>query len=238
MSIFRTLLKSTFQQINATCSKTYRYRLKIIMTIFFTKKLLNGLSRMPEDFFKTEDRKYSLLWQDSYKEAHWKKLASKLIEQYPPHSSLIDFGFGNGSALRYFQNKGYQVTGVDISSYAVRIAEPHFEVYHSSLDNIKFIEDKKFTIGFCNDVIEHVPEFLVLASLKEMARVCRQSLFISVCPTLSHHLSHDGENLHLTVKDKTWWEEQLNQIGIVRKFNFMFSRSLRYQVILNQSINQ
>lgn len=89
------------------------------MTIFFTKKLLNGLSRMPEDFFKTEDRKYSLLWQDSYKEAHWKKLASKLIEQYPPHSSLIDFGFGNGSALRYFHNKGYQVSGVDISSYAV-----------------------------------------------------------------------------------------------------------------------
>jgi len=66
-----------------------------------------------------------------------------------------------------------------------------------------------------------------------MARICRQALFISVCPTPSHHLSHEGENLHLTVKEKNWWETQLSKIGAVKKFNFIFSRSLRYQIILD-----
>jgi len=82
------------------------------------------------------------------------------------------------------------------------------------------LETNKFNVGFCNDVIEHIPEELVLPSLNEMTRVCSDYLLLSVCPTPSHHLSLDGENLHLTVKPELWWEDLLQRYGEVQKVKF------------------
>ncbi len=94
------------------------------------------------------------------------------------------------------------------------------------------IPDNQFKIGFCNDVLEHIPEELVVPSLNEMARVCSDYLLISVCPKPSHHLSLDGENLHLTIKPESSWEELFQKYGNVRKIKFWFSRSARYVIDL------
>ncbi len=190
---------------------------------------------MNETVFHREDQKYSSLWMDKYKDANWKRLAKtglKLTESLNENPSIIDFGFGRGSAMNFFYQNGLYVEGVEISKYAVKQQNRGNKVHHSSLDNLSMLETNKFNVGFCNDVIEHIPEELVLPSLNEMTRVCSDYLLLSVCPTPSHHLSLDGENLHLTVKPELWWEDLLQRYGEVQKVKFFFSRSLRYIIDL------
>ncbi len=71
--------------------------------------------------FQKECQKYDVLWMNGYKDANWKRLAKvglKLAKDIA-NPSLIDFGFGNGSAMDFFENQGVYVEGVEISKYAV-----------------------------------------------------------------------------------------------------------------------
>lgn len=192
---------------------------------------------MDQATIQREDAKYSALWQNGYKDAHWKRLAGKVLKKASscsPPVSLVDFGFGRGTALDFFEEHGLSVQGVDISSYAVRMQkEQGRKVYQASLDHLPMFHDDQFTIGFCNDVLEHLLEEVVVPSLDEMARVCSKYLFLSVCPTPSHHRSLDGEPLHLTVRPLGWWEERFQKYGSVERIPFWFSRSARYVVSLH-----
>ncbi|MBI4020250.1 MAG: methyltransferase domain-containing protein [Candidatus Aenigmarchaeota archaeon] len=185
--------------------------------------------------FAKEDRKYSALWQNGYMDANWGRMARKaLITMHNASGkSIVDFGFGRGSAMDYFEGHGFHPQGVDISAYAVeQQRKKGREAYQASLDNLHMFPEHRFNAGFCNDVMEHIPEENVAPSLDEMARVCSEYLFISVCPTPSHHLSLEGENLHLTVRPVEWWEQAFSQYGDVERLKFWLSRSARYVVYL------
>jgi ubiquinone/menaquinone biosynthesis C-methylase UbiE len=191
---------------------------------------------MEKDIFIREDRKYSQLWMNGYKDANWIRLATVVLKEINENNclSIIDFGFGKGNAMKYFENKGFKIYGTEISSYAVeKQKENGKEVFHASLDNLEIFRDNQFNIGFCNDVIEHIPTNLIIKSLEEMTRVCSDYLFISVCPTPAHHKSLEGEQLHLTIQPAKWWEEQLKKFGELKKTYLLFSRSLRYSIKLN-----
>lgn len=187
---------------------------------------------MQARIFRQEDAKYSALWSNGYKDANWERLAKAAVERVNGSSSLVDFGCGRGKAMDFFARRGMYCEGVEISSYlAGELRKDGKWVHHASLDNMPF-RDNQFGIGFSNDVIEHVPEELVQPSLNEMARVCSDYLFLSVCPEPSHHLSKDGENLHLTVRPAGWWEAMLRKYGKVERINFWLSRSSRYAINL------
>ena len=186
--------------------------------------------------FRREDRKYSGLWADGYSDANWDRLAKRVFTKLNSNGhriSLIDFGFGTGNAMDYFERRGFYVEGTEISSHAVaRQLKRGRKVYHTSIDDLSSMQDKQFEVGFCNDVIEHIPTELVAPSLEEMARVCSDYLFVSVCPTPSNHLSLEGENLHLTIRPLSWWEDQFRNYGDVEKLRLLFSRSARYAINL------
>jgi len=191
---------------------------------------------MEESTFQREDRKYSSLWSSGYTSANWERLAKagiKKIHFLKGTPSMIDFGFGKGAAMKFFEENGIEIKGVEISKYAVEEQlKKGKKVYHASLDNLEMFADKSFRMGFCNDVLEHIPEKLIIPSLDEMTRVCSDYLFLSVCPTLSNHLSQNGENLHLTVKPEIWWEQLFEKYGKVKRMKFLFSRSARYEIDL------
>jgi SAM-dependent methyltransferase len=189
--------------------------------------------------FAHEDRKYSTLWSDGYSEANWQRLArivQKVSDNYSLRPCIIDFGCGSGAALDHFRSKGYTTAGTDISSYVVeQLRSRNYNVHHTSIDSMPMIEDNAYTFGFCNDCIEHVPEQYIQKSLDEMVRICSDYLFISVCPTPAHNTSMDGENLHLTVRPASWWQQLFAQYGTVEPMRFWFSRSLRYVIDLRSS---
>jgi ubiquinone/menaquinone biosynthesis C-methylase UbiE len=195
---------------------------------------------MDTNLFRKEDSKYSGLWQNGYKDANWHKLANyalNVANSIDGKVTMVDFGFGKGTAMDFFISNGIDIQGVEISDYAVQTQlSKGKKVYHSSLDNMSMFKNNQFRIGFCNDVIEHVPENLIMPTLREMARVCSDYLLISVCPTPSHHLSLEGENLHLTVKPKEWWEDKSDNYGDVKRVKFFLSRSLRYEIDLKNTI--
>lgn len=135
--------------------------------------------------------------------------------------------------MDFFERTGFYVEGTEISFYVIDYQRRKGRiVYHASLDELKDIGNGQFNVGFCNDVLEHMPEELVKPSLEEMARVCSDYLFVSVCPTPSDHLSLEGENLHLTVRPTSWWETQFKNYGEVERLRFLFSRSARYVINL------
>lgn len=186
---------------------------------------------MDLNLFRREDEKYSELWRDNYKDAHWRRLANALAGCAAKGESVIDFGFGRGTALDFFEEKGLAIAGVDVSSFAVgQQRMRNRRVFHASLDDMVEIPAGAFDFGFCNDVLEHVPPESVEGALSEIRRICRRMLFVSVCPTASHHLSPTGENLHLTVRSEDWWREQFEKLGGVTKLRFWFSRSVRFVV--------
>jgi len=191
---------------------------------------------MEPNLLQREDKKYSELWKNGYNDANWKRLANIVIKEQGlgKNLPLIDLGFGKGTAMEFFEEKGYDVSGVEVSKYAVENQKKKKRiVFHSTLDGLKIFRDNRFKIGFCNDVIEHVPEHLIISSLKEISRICSNYLYISICPTPAHHKSLEGEQLHLTIQPREWWEENLKQFGEIKKYFFPFSRSLRYRVKLS-----
>lgn len=190
---------------------------------------------MDPSTFSFEDEKYSALWISGYSDAHWKRLARTALRFASSEKPIVDFGFGKGSALDYFESHGFPVEGIEISSYAVaEQRKKGRKIYHTSLDDLSMIADDCYTLGFCNDVLEHLPEHVITAALDEMARVCSDYLFVSVCPTPSHHLSLKGENLHLTVQPISWWEERLERYGTLEQLKLFLSRSARYIIHLTR----
>ena len=185
-----------------------------------------------------EDEKYSFLWANGYKPARWKLLARQLLKrarEVSENPTVIDFGSGQGNAIEYFSKKGLRSAGVDISRFAVeRLRKKGFACFWASLDSLSEIPDSSFEFGFSNDVLEHIPEPYIDAAFSEMKRVCTRTLFVSICPVLSRNKSRDGDNLHLTVRPKKWWEEKLIKIGTVREIRFFLNRSIRYEISIHK----
>lgn len=188
--------------------------------------------------FQIEDEKYSYLWANGYKSARWKLLAQALLDgaKAAPHRPRIaDFGSGRGDAVEFFSRKGFEATGIDVSRFAVeKLRGMGYPCFWASLDSLGEIPDNSFEFGFSNDVLEHIDEKHVDGALSEMERVCSHRLYLSICPTPSKNKSREGENLHLTVRPKAWWEEKLRRIGAVREVKFFLSRSIRYEIIIEK----
>ena len=92
-----------------------------------------------------------------------------------PGQRLLDAGCGTGGFLRWALDRGSfaGVAGVDIGSVAIDLARervPEADLRTSSLKSLDF-DDGSFDLVVTNDVLQHVPEDEVGASLRELRRV-------------------------------------------------------------------
>lgn len=93
------------------------------------------------------------------------------------HGALLDAGCGTGGFLAWAASTGGfpRLCGIDLSVEAVELARetvPTAELHAAPLDRIPF-GDGEFDLAVSLDVLQHVPEGLVDASLKELRRVLR-----------------------------------------------------------------
>jgi len=102
-----------------------------------------------------------------------------------PGETVLDVGIGTGGSLPYYP-KHAKVLGVDLSSGMLREARKKI-VEESRYDNITVFqgnalelpfEDSSFDLVLCLEVLEHIPD--PAPALKELARVCRGDLVLSV----------------------------------------------------------
>ena len=94
----------------------------------------------------------------------------KLIESFKHPGRLLDVGCGMGIFLTIAKEKGWEVSGVDISDYAARFARERFDLscFAGKLKDLRF-QDRYFDVITMWDVIEHFED--PLDELNEIKRI-------------------------------------------------------------------
>lgn len=153
--------------------------------------------------------------ESEYKRMHEKKHFSgtslephieeiKLLIKKYDCKTILDYGCGKASYHK--KNKLGNVT----------LYDPYYEPYSK-----KPTDNDLFDIVLCTDVLEHIPENEVGKVLHELMFYTDKVLFLSICTKPAKKTFSNGENVHLTIKSKEWWEQMLNttkDIKIVRKY--------------------
>ena len=91
-------------------------------------------------------------------------------------SSVLDAGCGDGFIINSLPQELYSV-GLDLSTEALKHVIR--KKCLGSITNLPF-PDSSFDLVMCNDVIEHLPEPLMLQALKELSRVASKYVLITV----------------------------------------------------------
>jgi SAM-dependent methyltransferase len=143
----------------------------------------------PVDEERTETSPAFVLPQDYYRriydveERHWwhvgmrRITAALLADVLAWHERpILDAGCGTGGFLRWLCDLGSaNLVGIDISETAIELAKrrvPEAELRVAPVHELPFA-DSTFSLAFLNDVLQHVPEEDVAASLAEVRRVLK-----------------------------------------------------------------
>ena len=92
-------------------------------------------------------------------------------------SSLLEVGCGEGRIINPVQNKYEKIFGMDISDEALKHVET--SKIKGRIENIPF-PDNSFDIVLCCEVLEHLPSPIYEKALKEIKRVAKKYVLISV----------------------------------------------------------
>jgi SAM-dependent methyltransferase len=144
-------------------------------------------------------------------------VASIAMRLRPP---VLDFGCGIGALMRLLWSSGIESHGIEIDRPAIRENLPAELKPYVTLYNGTFpipYPDKAFASVVCSEVLEHVPDYE--GALREIVRVCRGTLFItvpdiSVIPLLHKHNVvpwHLLESTHLNFFNQTSLRELLGR---------------------------
>ncbi len=89
---------------------------------------------------------------------------------------MLEIGFGNGTFLKYAQQKEWDVYGTEINNELVGIAkESGFNVRQSK--TVACFKDNTFDLVLAFDVLEHIPQDNLLDFLIEVKRVLKNGGF-------------------------------------------------------------
>lgn len=115
--------------------------------------------------------------------AEKKLYAVDLLEKTIPSNSdksvkVLDIGCGSGRITTMLSDKGYDVTGTDISEVAIQKLEERgiHGIVHDVKDKLPF-DDGEFDVIFSTDLLELVPDIFIF--LSEVRRVAKKdALFV------------------------------------------------------------
>ena len=157
----------------------------VYSTLTVDKKILQRM--YDEQYYHTETRDF-YYFQNRVTEPSMKEdnpnlkefLAGlSLIETYKPAGRLLDLGCAVGVFLYLARERGWDVTGIDVSPFATAYANKTFELNAISgeLEEKRF-PDKYFDVVTLWDVIEHFPD--PIRTLREVKRILKDDGIILV----------------------------------------------------------
>lgn len=180
------------------------------------------LMRSSDDTYLKEKQKYTRLWSSipEYREASAADLLAPAFLSYfspqlRPGQRIIDFGCGAGRSAIPFLSKGLQV---DLLDFAEPCLDPEIFLLTASQKAL-FWEACLWDLPpdlpaadwiVCFDVLEHLPEEKIGASLKGMAQKMKRGGLFSIDLCTDRFGSEIGDTLHLTLKPKEWWRNQIS----------------------------
>ena len=119
-----------------------------------------------------------------------------------PRISVVEIGCGNGRLCVLMAGMSLDVTGVDIFDNEAVYDRTSYKFVQQDLTKAPYpFTDNQFDYCISFDVLEHLPEETIDATLQEMGRIGRNIILAVSCT--------GGKPLHLTVKSPGWWLDKL-----------------------------
>lgn len=127
-----------------------------------------------------DDKKWRLLHRWHYKDRY-----TKLLEQ--PYGKTLEIGSAQGLFTTMLAKKGIAVTGIDINKKLLAIAADTAKINRvakvptfrfQDVTNMINLANNSFDTVVCSEVLEHLHNPKV--AVKEIARVCRGNVYITV----------------------------------------------------------
>jgi len=194
--------------------------------MFFLKKLFFKLNLNGKINQKKEQLKYDDYFQ---KRGHLGsdiglRFAVPKIHDFFNQDSetVLDVGCGGAHAIMALQKLGWTAKGTDISKWLInnplRELKEKGIVFCAPASNLPF-PDNSFDVAMSTEVMEHLPEKEVEDAIKEMARVAKKHLFLTInfCPSSSKN----PLEYHLTIKPRVWWEKRFEKFNLRKRSDIL-----------------
>ncbi len=152
--------------------------------------------------------------------------AKKIIEHYKlkPNSKILEIGCSKGFLLVEFHRLNMDVTGCDLSEYAVANA-------HEAIKNKILLQpvhelvfpDNYFDLVLGKEILPHIPGELLDASMKNIMRIGKENFFFEIqCGESKTELQHmkEWDATHKIIETPLWWRNYFKNIGYKGDYHF------------------
>lgn len=154
--------------------------------------------------------RYEVINQNPYQDSfvYSRKRLNEWLDKYIPENGtglkMVDVGCGTGYHLKRYQERGFEITGVDGSEEMLkqaRLANPNIEFIQTDVDKIP-LPSATYDFALCIEVLRYLPD--ILPSLKEIKRVLKPggTALITAAPVFQANLYPIVNRLALRLKSK------------------------------------
>lgn len=129
------------------------------------------------------------------------KFADEIGELIKTHGveTVLDYGAGQGH--QYLPPHSLD------KKWGVKVT-----CYDPAVDGMDELSPGMFDMVICSDVLEHLAEEDITATLWRISERARRFAFLTVCCRPAKKTLPDGRNAHVTVKPLHWWEAKLKDV--------------------------
>jgi len=182
------------------------------------------------EIWQEEHSKYSDCWQSG--EYPQSKLQSILPFIFDKNALerigyWLDIGCGNCALVAWLREHGVKALGVDITSAGWRELSVLYDwLYEAPIWQLPF-SDNMFNVTLSLTVLEHLPEALIDACVKEIVRVTKPGGLSRHWVSTKHKVEFRGHDLHTALHPIGWWVNKFNELG-----------SSKFELIIKEKDNE
>jgi SAM-dependent methyltransferase len=137
--------------------------------------------------------------------------AKRLLEKELPAPDnpyhVVEVGCGIGFVVRHLRNLGLQADGIEYGTWSVEHSACGAK--WGDITEKLPAADASADLVICVGVLSHIPEEMILQSLKELRRISRRFVWTNI-----QLYWHPDQNHHKTFEQPTWWRRRFAEAGL------------------------
>lgn len=141
---------------------------------------------------------------------HGAPVAPLFFQRSKP-SLMADFGCARGASLKPYLDAGYEVIPIDHCDVLDETIRKNPNVLPLVKANLWADNLPKVSYGICTDVMEHIPEEYVSRVIENISKSVQHGCLWTICHVKDVWGYKIQDTLHLTIKPRTWWTQELNK---------------------------